>query len=596
MKRIKNLLAPPETRRGQLLALAVKSWRIVRVNGPSNLVLRAWRKLSAHIGMTGTGYPSATRYQEWLAFHESKSDQVQQRELRYRPCIRVIATGKSTPAQLRAALDSLIAQSYEHWFCVIEEAAEASILTEYARREPRIQISSASTGASPSGNAPELLAFLDLRDVVAPQWLFEAVRRFNDKPDTDIVYCDEDRLSADGVSRSKPLFKPSWSPDLLLSTNFLANAVVRRELAEAAGSADGSCDFYLRCAEQARRIEHVPRVYYHRHDGSASSLDPLAVEGHCRRIGLTGATANVDGNGVMRVVWPASGATVSIIIPTKDKVALLRQCVQSILRQTGYANYEIILVDNQSVEPATHAYYDSLRSDPRIRIIDYAESFNYSTANNIGVRHAVGERLLFLNNDTEVLEAGWLDELVRWADRPEIGVVGAKLLYSNRTVQHAGVILGMSGFCGHIYRGVAPDHAGMFGSLNWYRNYLAVTGACLMMRRDVFERIGGFDDGYRLGYGDIEICLRAIKHGYRVVCTPFAPMLHHEGRTRFNHLPLPDMRRAYLEMGPSIEAGDPYFNPNLSYSHFLPTLAEPNEASCRERLRQVMRESGAGKM
>lgn len=609
LRRVAALLAPAETRRGRWLELAAKSWRIVQHNGCRNLVRRAWRKICAGLGIGGREFLSPARYHAWLELREPMpalldAQRRQARELSLQPRVTIVAAvADSLPAQLREAIDSVRAQIYENWELLLLKPTPVSaemeaILAEYLATESRIRCPHLSAQLIPGDS--EFLAVLDLRDAMAPELLFEVVRRLNEQPDADIVYFDEDDLSADG-KRFDPFFKPDWSPELLLSTNYLAHAVVRRALAEAR---DLAClskpsehwDFMLRCAEKARRIEHVPRILYHRRvrppaGPAETAAQALAVGDHCRRMGLQ-ATISVDAAGGPRVTWPASGAKVSIIIPTKDNARLLRRCLRSIVTRTAYKNYEIILIDNRSREAATYAYYATLRDDARIRIVDYSDSFNYSTANNIGARHALGERLLFLNNDTEVLEPGWLEELVRWADRPEIGAVGPKLLYPNHTIQHAGVILGLEGFCGHIFRGVLEHHHGIFGSVNWYRNFQAVTGACLMMHRTVFEQVGGFDEGYRLGYSDIEICLRLVKHGYRIVYTPFAPMLHHEGRTRFNHLPLPDIRRAYRQMGNSIEAGDPYYNANLSYSHFLPALVEPNEESCRERLRRVMRESG----
>ncbi len=630
--RVGHILAPPESRRGRLVELAVKSWRIVRQNGCRNLVGRLWRKVCMRFGIGTRGFLPPATYRAWLDLHEPTEEMLERQRrqalaLAYRPLISFITPVFDAPPEvLRETLGSVLAQTYDHWeLCLVDGGSQAkeveALLREFAARDRRVRIRFLETNRGISGNTNlamamargEFLAFLDHDDTVSPDLLFEVVRRLNEKrhePQADILYFDEDILSADGRTREEPFFKPDWSPDLFLCVHYLTHAVVRRSLASAVGPLDSAMegaqdwDFMFRCVEAAARIEHIARVLYHWRKGPASSAGRVsakpyalpaqlrAVESHCRRIGLSSAQAHFPAPGTLRVVWPASGNKVSIIIPTKDKVKLLRRCLRSILERTSYENFEIIVVDNQSRQAATHAYYRSLAGAARVRILDYPDPFNYSTANNRGASQASGELLLFLNNDTEVLDEGWLAELVRWADRPEIGAVGTKLLYPNRTVQHAGVVLGMESFCGHVYRGVAQDHRDMFGALDWYRNYLAVTGACLMMRRQAFNLVGGFDEGYRIGYSDIEICLRLVQQGYRVVYTPFAPLLHYEGRTRFNHLPRPDIRRAYQHLGPTIEAGDPYFNPNLSYGSCLPTLAEPNEEPCRERLRRVVRETG----
>jgi O-antigen biosynthesis protein len=353
----------------------------------------------------------------------------------------------------------------------------------------------------------------------------------------------------------------------------------------------------LRCAEQTAGIHHLPRVLCHRRAESAAPPAPRCVAEHLRRRGIAGAEAVRDRAGRVVVSWPPRGAEVSVIIPTKDKVRLLKKCLDSLDRTTDYRRFEIILVDSGSVEAATHDYYKTLAADPRVRIVDYpggpsggaAGRFNYSAANNLGVRHARGELLLFLNNDVEALEAGWLTELVRWAERPEVGAVGARLLFPRGRIQHAGVVIGMGGLAAHVFAGGWDGLVGPFGSPDWYRNYLAVTGACVMMRREVFAEVGGFDEGYELAFSDVEICLRLVEQGYRVLCTPFARLRHHEGGTRRRHTPEADILRAYARMGHIVAGGDPYFNPHLSYRAAIPRLAHRAERPPEEVMKGVVR-------
>jgi glycosyltransferase involved in cell wall biosynthesis len=348
-------------------------------------------------------------------------------------------------------------------------------------------------------------------------------------------------------------------------------------------------DLALRLTEKTDKLGHIPRVLYHWRQvpGSAArdaSAKPWAyaaqercIEAHLRRLGVSGARVVFPSLGRVRVRWPSSGAKVSIVIPTKDKVELLRACVASILARTTYANYEIVLVDTGSTQQATHQYYDELNAEPRVRIITQAGPFNYSLVNNLGAREASGDVLLFLNNDTEALEPDWLEELVGWAERPEVGIVGCKLIRPNGSIQHAGIVMGLAGHGSHIFDGDRENDYGPFGSPEWYRDYLAVTGACMAVRREMFEQLGGFDTAYQVGYGDIDICLRAVEAGYRVVYTPFARVLHHEGGTRGFDLPPSDVLRASVRMAPVIRAGDPFYNPNLSVFHRRPAIAQPDE-------------------
>jgi GT2 family glycosyltransferase len=259
-----------------------------------------------------------------------------------------------------------------------------------------------------------------------------------------------------------------------------------------------------------------------------------------------------------------------------------------LLDRTSYRNFEILIVDTGSTERTTRDYYASLTASPQIRIVDHPGPFNFSAANNAGAERATGRMLLFLNNDTEPLEPDWLEEMVRWAERPEIGIVGAKLLYPDGTIQHAGVIVGLNGLAEHIYRYVHEGYTGVFGSVDWYRNYMAVTGACMMMRRDVFDEVGRFDEAYAVAFSDFEICLRAIEHGYRILYTPFARLLHHEGATRGQHTPPRDTRRAIDRVKSLIESGDPYFNPNLSYESPVPTLATRGDRSRTALLARII--------
>ena len=567
-------------------------------------------------------------YQTWIAANEPgpqelRAQRAESSHLDYRPLISVITPVYSPPAHiLRATVESVQNQTYDNWqLCLVDGGSEGTairqLLAELAEREPRVVVKFLDHNLGIAGNSNqaaqlasgEFLALLDHDDLLAPNALFEVVRLLNTDPAADLIYFDEDKLTEDGTTRLEPFFKPGWSPEMLLSANYLMHSVIRRRLFQELGgfapNTDGAQDWdlMLRCTERTSAIAHIPKVLYHWRQAAGSTAgrqfakpyvferQQRCVAEHLQRQGIAGTTTRLDRQGVLRVLWPARGSIVSIIIPTKDKVELLRPCLDSLLELTAYRNFEVVLVDTGSREEQTRTYYAHLSTDPRVRIVDYPGKFNYSAANNFGAKHASGELLLFLNNDIEVLDADWLEELVRWAELPEIGVVGAKLLYPDGSIQHAGVIIGMEGHASHLFWGAREGYSGLFGSVEWYRDYLAVTGACMMMRRALFDEVGGFDEQYELAFSDVEICVRIASRQYRNLYTPFARLRHHEGGSRGQHIPANDLLRGYQHLRRFVEAGDPYFNPNLSYLSRLPMLARRGEESRGDRLRRV---SGVG--
>ncbi|MCG8351182.1 MAG: glycosyltransferase [Chloroflexales bacterium] len=569
-------------------------------------------------------------YQTWIAANEPDAHTLARqrqhgRQFAYRPLISIITpVYNPLPSVLRDTIESVRAQTYDHWeLCLVDGGSALkqlqTVLANYAKQDERIRVTFLERNLGISGNSNvalemaqgEYILFFDHDDLLAPNALYEIVCFLNEDPSPDIIYYDEDKIAADGVQRHSPWFKPSaWSPDLMLSVNYLMHSCIRRTLVERVGGFDPEMDgaqdwdLALRCAEQTQQMHHIPQVLYHWRQVAGSAAGDMnakpwafdaqvrCVAAHLRRIGVMAPRLTSPTPGNVRILWPTFGLKVSIIIPTKDKLDILQPCLTSILKQTMYANYEIILVDTGSVQPETQHYYAQLASDDRVKLVYHPGPFNYSAANNIGVRHATGDRLLFLNNDTEVLTHDWLDELVGWVERAEIGIVGCKLLRPDGTIQHAGIAMGVEGHGSHLFDG-APEHTyGPFGSSEWYRDYMAVTGACILMRREVFEKLGGFDEAYQVAYSDIELCLRAVEHGYRVVYTPFARLLHHEGATRGFDQPPSDVLRAYMRMLPLIQAGDPFFSLNLSAVQRQPTLAQPGEETINTRLNRILHDFG----
>jgi GT2 family glycosyltransferase len=578
------------------------------------LWLGAVRRAPAPAGMP------ADPYQSWIEQHEPDAAALaaQAREAlsgNALPISVVIVAVDPMVDALQAAIDAVVAQTYPQWdLCLaiagndpaiqtlIEERAAADHRIRLVPPEDRRDAATAANAAAALATGDPML-FLDAGDLLAPDALFEIATAFARQPATDLLYSDEDRVTADGIKRLDPLFKPDWSPELLLSVDYLAPLAVRRSLFAAAGgfTAEGGgdvADLALRCSERAETIVHLPRVLLHRREG-ASAVDgdrrPQRLEAHLRRQGVPDPMVRPEiglAGRRLRATWPVQGGRVSIVIPTKDRLEVLRPCLTSLLRFTAYDDFEVILVDSGSQEKRTHDYYERLAADSRVRIVPSSGAFNYSAANNLGASQASGDFLLFLNNDIEILEPEWLTELVRWAERPDIGAVGAKLLYPDGRVQHAGIILGITGHAGHIFWGAPEGTGGPFGSVEWYRNYSAITGACLMVRRQRFEEVGGFDESYQLVFSDVELGVRLRAHGYRNVYTPFAVLRHHEGASRGRHVALHDMLRGYEHLADLIAAGDPYYNPNLSAAAVIPRLAARGEEPAINHLRRVITANG----
>jgi GT2 family glycosyltransferase len=630
LQRVHNLrhrIIPLGSQRERLMQVFFRAFSVLRNQG-----LKAF--LDRSIWKIRSGEPIALSpalveqqkvdYQEWVTQNELSDDELeQQRETaktcEHRPLISFITPVYNPPPQiLRKTIQSVLDQTYDHWeLCLADGASNdpevKQVLDEFVSSDERVQVRYLDENHGISGNTNEALemargeyvALLDHDDFVEPNLLFEVVQRLNVKPEADFIYFDEDKVSEDGEVRSEPFFKPDWSPEMLISANYLTHPVIRRSLVLEAGrfdpEMDGTQDWDLafRCTERTDHIEHIPKVLYHwrQISGSTAALFDAksyvfdrqikCIQNHLERQGIKGVQVSFPSPGFIRAVWPPAGGKVSIIIPTKDKVDYLRMCVDTIIKYTAYLNFEILLVDNKSEDPETFAYYYSLSKDERVRVIDYPDEFNYSAANNLGASHATGDYLLFLNNDIEVLDPGWLGELVRWVERPEIGVVGTKLVYPDGTVQHAGVVLGMEGHASHVFWGAVDKQSGPFGSVDWYRNYMAVTGACMMIRREVFEEVGGFDEDYILAFSDVEICIRLIDKGYRVLYTPYARLRHYEGMSRGNHIPPKDIFVGTEQLKWIVEEGDPYFNPNLSYVSRMPMLALPDEEGRVERLERL---------
>jgi GT2 family glycosyltransferase len=513
--------------------------------------------------------PIEDQYAQWIALHgappNASATQSAIAGFRIRPLVSVIALASDEyAAELQDSIATLKGQSYAQWeVCVARSRAEGL-------RQ--------ATG--------DYVAFLDAGDVLAPDAFFELVARLQSDPALDVVYSDEDWLSESG-RREDPLFKPDWDPDLLLSTNYLEHlGIFRRDLVHDAGgflttAGDGEVyDLLLRLSERTTRIAHVPKVLYHRRRRAATSDAVLArhaansdearaLDDALRRRGRQGRAQAVFTRGSARCYETRFVLTerplVSIVIPTRDKRALLQTTLESIWARTDYDRYEIIILDNQSSDPDAVQYLQSLGS--RCQVHQWTKPFNYSALNNFGVRHARGEQLLFLNNDVEVIHPDWLTALLEHAQRPDVGAVGAKLLYADGRIQHAGVVVGINRVAANAFRSWPGEAIGHPRLADFTRNCSAVTGACMMVPRRVFEEAGGFDEDLRVVLNDVDLCLKIRQRGYLVVYTPHALLFHYEGSSRGRLHPPPDEKVFQERWREFLDQGDPYYNPNLSYKH-----------------------------
>ena len=516
-----------------------------------------------------------------------------------------ILDGLDDLSNVLRAIDSLKGQYYENWrFCIFIAGRLSSEVIDFLYvhfgNDTRITLRKSlswpgdGTGFSLGPDMRgDFIVELDLNDQWAPQALYHVALEINQHPNVDVLYADEDCLSPSGQRRT-PYFKCDWNPELFYSRNLIGNlAVYRRSVVEAAGGigskypAARRLDLALRCVSQIspQNIRHLPFVLCHRGQSAewegqeayvsdAAGADALAA---MRSHFSSHSGVRVDAGprrATFRVRYPLPDPPplVSLLIPTRDALEVLQKCIKSVLAHTDYPNWEIIVLDNQTSDPAALRYLLEIAEDPRIRVVRYDLPFNYSAINNFGVGLARGEIIGLLNNDVEAIHADWLTEMVSHAVRPEIGAVGAKLLYSDGYVQHAGVVVGLGGLAGHVHRFIPRDHPGYAGLAQLTQAFSAVTAACLLVRREVYLAVGGLDEVHlTVAYNDVDLCLRIRDAGFRNVWTPHALLYHHESysrgddqessvkRARF------EMEKAYmLKRWHTDTVPDPFYSPNLT--------------------------------
>lgn len=573
-------------------------------------------------------------YAPWFERHKASAAELRRQErqsedLPVRPLFSIIVPAYNPKLAFFAeVMQSLRKQSYGNWQLCIADASVSEDVEELVRKfwshgEKRISFVhlEENGGISENTNAGigiaegDWLGFMDHDDLLAPNALYEMALLISQDREIEAIYTDEDQVEAGrkGLVHRKPHFKPDFSPDLLRSNNYITHFFcVKREVVHRVGGFrkefDGAqdYDFILRCTEEAKKVGHIPKVLYHWRIHSSSTADnPLskayayeagkrALEGHLSRKGEQAKVSQLQHFGFYRVKYAVAGRPlVSILIPNKDQSDVLRRCIASI-QQSSYQNYEVILVENNSTEQATFAYYQELAGNSwqaenseghggdilfqgrlpggqALKILHWKKGFNYSAINNFAASYASGEYLVLLNNDIEIITQDWLEEMLGNCQRPEVGIVGARLYYPNNTIQHAGIVVGIDGIAANMFPDLKRGQEGYYHKAALQLNYSAVTAACLMVSKEIYEKVHGLEEKLAVAFNDLDFCLRVRREGYLVVYNPFVEAYHYESRSRGQE----DTKEKVQRFGEEIEfirgrwmeliqKGDPYYNPNLS--------------------------------
>jgi len=502
-------------------------------------------------------------------------------------------------------IESLQAQSYSNWELCIANGSPADkdmqeVLEKYSQdqRVRHVNVTgkqgiAANTNAALEMAKGDFVGLLDHDDILSANALFEVARVIASDENIDVIYTDEDKVTTDLTEHFQPHFKPDLSIDLLRSNNYICHFfVVRNSLASKVGGFreefDGAqdYDFIFRCVEAAKKVAHIPQVLYHWRTHKESTADnpaskmyafdagKRAIEAHLKRQGETGKVSHTKDFGFYKVTYKVvDDPLVSIIIPNKDESEMLRQCVDSIYEYSTYDNFEILIVENGSTEEATFECYEELKSRGNISILQWDEEFNYSAINNFAVKEAKGEYLLFLNNDVQVISGDWIEKMLANCQRSDVGIVGARLYFPDDTIQHAGIIIGIGGIAGHAFLNMSRKRTGYLHKAAIQLNYSAVTAACMMMKKNVFEEVSGFDENLTVAFNDVDLCLRAVAAGHLVVYNPYVEMYHYESKTRGSEDSEEKVRRFQREIEfmrtrwiDLLKKGDPYYNKNLTLS------------------------------
>ena len=544
-------------------------------------------------------------YEDWLKDHVAFRKELKRQRnavFSYSPLISIVMVVTDTDEQrLKSVIDAYTEQTYGNWQLCLADACEGEETGEFLRKKYKKEIRlsykkvTENNGISGNLNASlklamgEYVLFAGQEIIPEPDALFQMVKAITEKK-ADMIYTDEDEISADGKHYSDPEFKPDFNLFRLRENNYIGQFwAIRKEILEQAGKFDpeydGAQDYdmLLRCSEQAENIVHIPKILCHsmkaenliteEQEKKNWEAGRKALEEHYRRAEVSATAELADKKGWYRSHLTISGEPmISVIIPSKDHINDLELCISSIEEKTTWKNYEIIIVENNSVEKETFVYYETLKNRyPNVRILTWKKEFNYSAINNFAAAHAKGEYLLFLNNDVKSINPDWLEEMLGVCQRPEVGGVGAKLIYPDNTIQHAGCVIGMGGIAGHMFVDMPADRTGYLHKASLLQDMSAVTAACLLMKKEVFEQAGGFTEELAVAFNDVDLCLKVRKNGYLIVYDPYAKLYHMESKTRGAEDSKEKVRRFQTEIEymrchwiDILKNGDPCYNKNLS--------------------------------
>ncbi len=581
-----------------------KGARFLRQHGFRQFCARAMQVVAQRSAPQG----DYAKYRRAVAPTAEELERQRREELAYQPLFSIVVPLYKTPLKyLGQLVTSVQAQTYPHWeLCLSDGSGADSPLEDYLKklekRDGRVKVArsgaplriSENTNAAIRAAAGDFIAFADHDDLLSPDALYECAKALQDAPGTELLYSDEDKVSMNGKRYFEPHFKSDYNPDLLRSMNYFCHlVVVKKELLERAGllnpAFDGAqdYDFVLRCVERTQEIVHIPKVLYHwrAHENStaenpeskryAFEAGMRAVQAHYGRLGIPAEVSMGEYPGLYRTRYNwKEQPLVSILIPNKDHAQDLDKCIRSVEEQSAYRNFEYIIIENNSELPETFDYYKKLEAEnKKARVVRWEGGFNFAAINNYGARFANGEYLLLLNNDTEMIGPDCLGELLGYCMRDDVGIVGARLYYEDDTIQHAGVVLGFGGIAGHTFIGFGRDANGYFSRIICAQDYSAVTAACMMTKKSVYQQVGGMTEELAVAFNDIDYCMKVRKSGKLVAYNPYAELYHYESKSRGLEDSPKKQERYYKEMKyfvtkwqEEMDKGDPYYNPNLTLS------------------------------
>ena len=546
-------------------------------------------------------------YKDFIKKYEtSQMNLEKQKKARFNKNVKfsIVIPLYNTPENyLKELIDSIAAQTYSNYeICFADGSDKGNLLPVinstsvsdkilYKKLDDNKGISE-NTNAALELATGDYIVLADHDDLLAPNALYELAKIIDVNEDADVVYSDEDKISMDGKVRFEPHFKPDFNIDLLTSVNYICHLfAVSKSIVDKVGrfnsEYDGAqdYDFILRCVEEARNVYHIPKVLYHwRCHMNSTAANPesklyafeagkKAIKAHFDRVGIEAVVEHGPSYGLYRSKLIINGMPkVSILIPNKDHIDDLELCINSIIDKTTYDNYEIIIIENNSVNSETFDYYKSVQNAyDKVKVVTWEREFNYSLINNFGAEFANGEYLLFLNNDTEVINGEWLEEMLSYCMRRDVGIVGARLYYPDDTIQHAGVVIGFGGIAGHTFIGQGRYEFGYFARAMCIQDYSAVTAACMMTKKSVFDKVGGFSGELKVAFNDIDYCMKVRKENLLVVYNPYAELYHYESKSRGLEDTPEKIERFNSEIeyfrekwNDILEAGDPYYNVNLT--------------------------------